>query len=404
MSRLKNLSRTAQAALSLAPLVIVLLLLEIGARVVCWQRFDAYGTHFSVMGNGRWIDHDLTVWGNRPRFLEHTLASQYNEFGMRVPIGQVAMPVKGDDDFWVFLLGGSAVAGMGSNQDGEWLKITGVGTHPIRDSIDGQLERLLQAEMPDRKVRVFNAAIASGTSLQSLLRYRELRNLGPDWVITMDGINDPPSLNPEEMTRDVIESAWKSHRFKRWPFREFRFLMRNSALCFLVGEYVYAKSGIIRTPVSSSRDLETYRKWLGQSGILGPVNPLGEGEPRATAAFFGHLNALQQELRADGVQHLLLIQPHLSLRDTTQLKSAERAVYNYYAKTGGRVHGFLSGLHTSAKGMGSIFPMSTPHEWEFEVFVDYCHFTAEANRRISEELSKAILSGGDYRPFSSSAS
>ncbi len=393
---LNQRARWVRAILSLLPLLLFALLGEAASRIICHLRFSPYHTHFSVMGNGRWADSDFTVWTNRPRFLEHTLQSQYNDLGFRVAPGDVTMPEKGADDFWVILLGGSTVGGMGSSQNRDWLKITGVGTHPIDESIDGYLESILRQGFPTKNVRVFNAAISSARALQSRLRYKELRRLRPDWVVSIDGVND--RLGEGKTTQEVIEEYWANHRFKRFPYREFRAAMRNSALLFLIGEYVYAKSGLIQTPVTSRQDEDVYRKWLRVPVATNPAPPTDEHTVRSQRALLAHLRGLDRDLNADGVPHLLLVQPHLSLRDTSRLFGVEKAVYNCYMARSAQ-NGFLLGAHQSLPVGKRIRSMESMHGWSGQVFVDYCHFTREANKRVAEEIGRHIMSAGEYEPF-----
>jgi len=43
--------------------------------------------------------------------------------------------------------------------------------------------------------------------------------------------------------------------------------------------------------------------------------------------------------------------------------------------------------------------MYAVHDWEDWVFLDYCHFSESANRKIADEIANFILSNGKDKPF-----
>jgi len=91
----------------------LIILIEIICRIIVWVEWSPYHTNLTIQGNARWISDSTSYWTNRPFFLEYDHSSQYNEIGMRVRAKDVFMPEKKENDFWVFLFGASAMAGMG---------------------------------------------------------------------------------------------------------------------------------------------------------------------------------------------------------------------------------------------------------------------------------------------------
>ena len=399
MKSKKRLSIWKMMLFSLVPFLAFLLILELGARVICAGRFAKYNTSIAVQGNSRWDRDSLTAWKNREGYLEYDDSSQYNEYGMRVRPGEFKMPVKDKNDFWVFLFGGSAIAGMGSNQDGQWLNITGVPTHSIDDSIDGQLEQVLQKAMPDKKVRVFNAAISAGNIIQSRMNYEKLKALKPDWIVSMDGVNDLHSLKEGENPYKILFDTWNAHPIYKFPYKEARWLMRNSAMAFLVGEYVFFKSGIIRNAKNVNQDRKIFEYWLdqhkGQKAAQPNPNP---DNLRAADSFMRELEKFNHTLKYDGQHYLLLIQPHLSMRNPDKLKDVELAIYHYRLSTAPFVDPFMNVVYKDVREKYSadkhVVPMDAMHGWDNWVFVDYCHFSKEANTKIAGGIADFILSGG----------
>jgi hypothetical protein len=297
----------------------------------------------------------------------------------------------------IFLLGGSAMAGVGSSQQGDWLKITGISTHPPSDSIDGFLAEMLQQSLGSKKVTVYNAAVASHALLQSHLTYRKLKPLEPDWIVSMDGINDPPELGTSQTTWQSLETRWRRHPVNRIHFRIARGLMRNSAFAFLVGEHLFFRSGIIRTARNSGQQPEIFAKWLGQGNLGSP--PASDPSPeqqRAVDAFTSTLRDFHRELTADGVPHLLLVQPHLSLRDPSRLQGTELALSNYQISLGpGPATSFMRALHQRVlhefMAVPEVLSLAPLHGSEESIFLDYCHLTKAANRYIAGLLAARIL-------------
>ena len=131
--------------------IILIIILELICRILVWNQFSPYHTSLDNQGKHKWINDTTLHWTHRPFYLEYNHSFQFNEIGMRMHPKDVFMPTKNENDFWVFLLGGSAMAGTGSNKNGEWFGITGVQDHPINESIDGYLEKFLQKKCLQKK-------------------------------------------------------------------------------------------------------------------------------------------------------------------------------------------------------------------------------------------------------------
>ena len=395
-----------RAVFSLLPALILLSSLELVAAALCRSRFADFHTGVRIQGDSAWAADPSLIWTNRPFYLHYDKSAQYNRYGMRVEPGQIDLPRKAAGELWVLCLGGSAMAGAGSARRGDWLRITGQSTHSIEHSIDGQLRSILQQSLPERKIRVFNAAVPAYSIAQSRLMYQKLRHLEMDWVISMDGFNEPVSLRREETIRDWLEAKWKKIPVNRFPLRQGRFLMRNSSFSFLFGERLLLGAGIIRNPAEARRDLEVFEHWLRKDGP--PQDGLeiepGPDRSRAVDRFLEALRDFDRELAADGQRHLLLVQPHLSLRDPSQAMPIERALLNYYAhRRDPGMDFFMQSLHrriaadfASSRQIVSTDALHDSSRW---IFLDDCHLALDANEIIAREISRHILSDGAYKPF-----
>ena len=360
---------------------------------------------YSIQGNSRWVADSNLVWTNRPFYLEYDKRSQYNELGMRVSAGDVFMPPQKKNEFWVFLFGGSAMAGMGSNKDGEWIDITGVGDHTIDESIDGYLLEYLQKALPNKKVRVFNTAVSGHTSYQSFIRYKLLKKYKPDWVVSMDGINDPKSLKNNESTYSYINDQWKNDPSQNSPMSYSLFVMSHSALLNKLKMYIYYKRQAIRTLTNTQSSSVIKNKWLNHKPEPIKYVDSNQYSMNAVNSFFSNLKEFKDTLDVDKQKYLLLIQPYMALRDTTKLYDTEKAVYNYFScnynndTTNTYINLVHKRLKSDFKNDKNIFSMDAIHNCDGWILVDYCHFTNDANKKIAEEISKYIISNGTYIPF-----
>ncbi|MGB8194755.1 MAG: hypothetical protein WCF67_22670, partial [Chitinophagaceae bacterium] len=217
---IKQWPRRKLIKFSIITIILVLMLLEIIFRIVFAVKYNGYHTSLYVQGNTIQMNDSALVFRNRPFYLSYYRHFQYNEEGMRTKPGEVFMPKKAADDYWVFLFGGSAMEGMASNKDGEWLDITGVAEYTQQQTIAGLLEEMLQKEMPLKKVRVFNAANSGFTILQSIKRYEQLSaKYQMDWVISMDGENEPPVLSQNQSVEAYIKERWNKSSIFNFPLK-----------------------------------------------------------------------------------------------------------------------------------------------------------------------------------------
>lgn len=120
-----SFGRKRKLLFGLVAVFLLFLLLEIIARGVFYFRFNKLTTSLGIQGNSLQMNDSQLVFRNRPLYVDYHFKYQNNEEGFKSAPGETEMPVKGENEVWVFLFGASAMEGMGSNKDGEWLDITG---------------------------------------------------------------------------------------------------------------------------------------------------------------------------------------------------------------------------------------------------------------------------------------
>lgn len=378
---------------------ILLLLVEGVFRIRFYFQYRDYSTSLSIQGNTIQQDDSLLVFRNRSFYLDYEKRYQHNAEGMRSKPGEVQLPEKKAGDYWVFLLGGSAMEGMGSNKDGEWLDITGKKDFPWNETIAWKLQEVLQQAMPDKKVRVFNAANSSFTLQQSYLRCKDLLSrYRADFVVSLDGQNNPETLAENQTVMDWSRADWAMRPTRYFPTSWILPLSTHSAAIYTLKQYNFHRREDRRTTRNAEEGYPRRTYWSGQP--LGKLT-FSERTPavdRAVNAYYEQLNRYDSLLTAKQIPHLLLLQPHLIFRDPAKLKDTEKAVWNYYcaAFNTAERNRFLLALREQFVPAGyenskTVRILSAPDSLDIPVFTDYCHFTPEANQYLVQWIAEQIL-------------
>lgn len=387
-------------AFSFIVCVLILLLTELIFRILFWSEIKGYNSSVFIQGNTIQMEDSSLVFRNRPFYLDYYRRFQYNEAGMRSKPADVWMPKKDSSDYWIFLFGGSAMEGMGSNKDGEWLDISGVGDYPWNENIAFYLQQLLQEKMPGKKVRVFNAANTSYTIEQSYLRYLQLSSLYKmDWVISMDGQNNPPSLAADETVLDFVRKDWQQNPAHKFPMKWILPLTRHSAFVNKLKQTIFHVKQQNRTQKNIESNYPRLGFWLNATSPVLRFKRVDESTDRAVNSFYGQLIQFDSVLNARNQKHLLLVQPHLIFRDSLMMNNTEKALLHYYrhAYNDSAMNSYLLEIRTRLKAKipnadsSTIQLMDRFDHISQPVFVDYCHFTKEGNLLIAKNLMQYIL-------------
>ena len=395
----KRWPRKKLLAYSLIVCILILLLIEFVFRILFWSEIKGYHSTVFIQGNTIQMEDSTLVFRNRPFYLDYYRRFQYNEAGMRSKPTDVWMPEKDSSDYWIFLFGGSSMEGMGSNKDGEWLDITGVGDYSWNENIAFYLQQLLQEKMPGKKVRVFNTANTSYTVEQSYLRYLQLSSLYKmDWVISMDGQNNPPTLATNETVLDYVRKDWEQNPAHKFPLKWILPLTRHSAFVNKLKQTIFHVKLQSRSQKNIDANFPRARFWLNSTPPALLFKRAEQGTDRAVNSFYDQLIQFDSVLNARNQKHLLLVQPHLIFRDVLKMNNTEKALLHYYrqAYNDSTMNSYLQEIRNRfttrvTNADSTIQLMNQVEQMNKQVFVDYCHFTKEANQLIAETLMQYIL-------------
>jgi hypothetical protein len=358
-------------------------------------------------------DYDLTpgicfpdnqVKGNRYEYA--------NNAGFRDP-----RPIslkKPDDEFRIFLTGGSTAFGLGAS--GQAAPVTNFYYIEHRETISHVLERILNttAPIPGKTIRVYNTAVWGYSYQHLLLRYvTKLRKYKPDLIVSLDGANEllPVSVPNEE-----------------WDyFREGQF---NGILRQIFAYNGAGLASYLTLWLKNNTFLMTFL-WRGadpfqamEGGMRAhrghapgkdakDVNPIFSSEERTrmvkenVAAVVRVLEDYHSVLENDGVPHIFALQPLLYLSKKPRhewekkVESLEEHKQYYLAPVDNLYEFMIERITESAHRKQYFLANFSDYfddtsEW---VFTDWCHLTAGANYLIAKEFANIIKENFFKRPL-----
>src|SRR5574343_754244 len=377
----------------------VLLLIEGGFRIWFYMQTKGMQTSLAIQGSSLQMEDEKLIFRNRPFYLDFQQKFQHNEEGMRVAPGDVRMPVKTEQDYWVFLFGASAMEGMGSNKDGEWMDITGQADYPWNETIAYYLQTYLQEMLPGKKVRVFNAANTSYTIEQSLERYKELSaTYQMDFVISMDGQNEPPVLGANETAFDFLRKDWSHRPTGKFPLSWIIPLTRHSAFAYQIKQQAYHRKARQRASRNESEGFPRKQFWLQQPAGRLQTTTADDSTQRAIKAYVESLQQFRRLLLEKKQKGRLILQQHLIFRHMEKADATEKDLWNYYcsAYNHPRTNTFLQMQRAAWAKEGFdndslLLNLSLYDSSSIPVFTDYCHLTTEMNKAVARQLAERIV-------------
>jgi hypothetical protein len=256
--------------------------------------------------------------------------------------------------------------------------------------------------MPDKRVRVFCAANSGFCVYQSMLQYQRLKALYKmDWVISMDGVNEPLIHSKDSSVRDLIKNEWSQYPIFRSPLKYIIPVTQHSVFINSLKQALFENKMSGRLKKAKQNNFPARTKWLTAAAAPLLYNADTQIIRNSVDSFFYYMKAFDRQLSMDNIPHLLFIQPHLTLRDTLKSSPTEKALLHYYESASynnAEFNMYIKEIHAGnelAQVSGRIYSLGFIHENNFETFVDYCHFSPEAIRQLAIFFAGCIISG-DY--------
>ena len=314
---------------------------------------------------------------------------------------------KPDNTYRIFLMGGSAVFGIG-----QFPPFAAV--HPYHQGYlsyslgpAGQLERYLQAQRPDMQFEVINAATSDRTLHQSMLYYLEtVSRFSPDMVINVDGYNDLYFGLMSGRHYAEIESRLEHYIDLLQNARTYRPHFMN-VLMLGYNEFLQ--------PMVNQRLKEQFYFEKDLDSEIYSLAAYKQHEPafiQSSQRFLQILEHYMAVLKADRVDFMFTLQPQLYRQINKQWSPIEdrmrrtvfgigpnispekidryilmsKYFFDHYlseaseARLVGQNYGFMD-LNAEIRHLTS----------DFELYVDYCHFTKQGSQTVAELIGRDVL-------------
>jgi hypothetical protein len=359
-------------------------------------------------------DYDLSpgvcILHNQPKGNRYEYA---NNAGFRDP-----RPIslkKPDDEFRIFLTGGSTAFGLGAS--GQAAPLTNFYYLEHRETISYMLEKILNATapIPGKTIRVYNTAVWGYSYQHLLLRYvTKLRQYKPDLIVSLDGANE---LGPVSA-----------------PTKEWNYFREGQFNGILQQIFAYDRPGLasyLTLWLKNNTFLMTLA-WNGTDPFLtmdtgirfhrGSAaaqdakgsNPGFTQEERSqmvtenVAAVVRVIEDYHSVLENDGVPHIFALQPllYLSKKPRHEMEKAVEQLGEHkqsYDAPSDKLYEFMIGRITESAHKKPYFLADFSDYFNDTsecVFTDWCHLTAGANYLIAKELANTIKEDFFKKPLS----
>jgi hypothetical protein len=312
---------------------------------------------------------------------------------------------KPDDEFRIFLTGGSTAFGLGAA--GQAAMVTNFYYIEHRETIAYVLERILNATapIPGKKIRVYNTAVWGYSYQHLLFRYMtKLRRYKPDIIVSLDGANEIGPVSVPEKDWDyfrqgqfngILRQVFSYNRSGLGAYATLWLKNNTFLMTFLwrgMDPFVTMEGrmrmhqdsvlGTDRTPASCGVSREERSRMLAEN----------------VSAVVRVTEDYHTVLENDGVPHIFALQPLLYLskkpRHKWETKVEPLAEHKqYYEVPTDQTYKYITErIAESARNGDYLLADFTEYfddtsEW---VFTDWCHLTAGGNYLVARELANII--------------
>lgn len=387
------------------PQIIILIFLFLVVSIIEAIFYVKFQNEFGRLGYtkkhlaiGRVQDSPYTVYEPVPNTINLKAKFRQNNYGLRC---ESDVAPKRENEFRIFILGGSGAIGQGAMQ--QFVRISGQGEYPSEFTIAAYLEEKLTKIHSEKEIKVFNAAVSGFTiSLQYNFYMGTIRKLNPDLIILIDGYNDIffPLDDPDYYRNDVDRKAWEFHPYKKnFIYRNGMKLMSKSYTFFYLGKKIFASK--------FKYDEKFYKKWLNEEKVVDydSLNVLfsrhEKNISKALDDILKRYEIFKNTCRLDSVEILFCPQPILTLKP--KKNDTEKACYNYllHWKNAplnqlpyfGLYEYYLKCFEEWAEEQNAAFVIlqNEVNKTDDQIFIDYCHLTLTGNEFISQILEEKIV-------------
>jgi len=353
----------------------------------------------SHLAQGRIQDSPHSIYEPIPNTINLKSGFRQNNYGFR---DEEDTQPKKDNEFRVFILGGSGAIGQGAMQ--QFIQISGQQEYPSKYTISAYLEEKLRNELSGVHVEVINAAVSGYKVHQEYSAYLGLlRNLDPDLLVLIDGYNDiffplDGKFNVNELDR----GAWENHTYKtNITYRYGMWLMSKSYTFFYLGKLLFTSK--------YEYEEDIYNKWLNAPNALDTTALKARFHEKFAEIEYGlddlfkRYEIFRRTCEVDSVDILFCPQPLLAIKP--QKTEMEVSLYNYLLSELGEdeemchhtayTHYLSRFDQWAARDSLNYLNLQTEIDKSSDqIFVDYCHLSFTGNELVADLVKDKILEMG----------
>jgi hypothetical protein len=306
--------------------------------------------------------------------------------------------VKPSDVFRVFVMGGSALYGIGSG-----------GIYPSHSALPNDktitafLEARINAELDKRgevrRVEIINAGVTAYETFQHLVYANEtLIDYDPDLFIFVDGFND-------WFRADPTYNAWKNYWYSSVMMTPY---LNHPSI--LIGAYQFSHSlasysnfaellfRVLHVRVRAVFAEESKKRWERAVPQLGPNLPEAE-RMYAKRTFLLSYQQIATLSTSIGAQNpLVFLQPVVTFEDRNTLSEPDREIYDITSmahpsfKSWENIRALLPGLFRSEDlEFHDIGRIGGSAEMGNQLYIDYCHLSSKGSQRVAELMYPSVM-------------
>lgn len=290
---------------------------------------------------------------------------------------------KKEGTYRVFFMGGSAAHGISSSRPFPVVHVYD------NQTIDAYLEKLLAEKFPEKKIEIINVAV-TGYKITQHTPYllSELLDYDPDMVIFFDGYNDHFNFNVNDhIYRDNIYQYWKPR------------LQQPSVdgLWDYFALWCSDFSGLARGYVAWKSQKDAFSRYVK---LPKPKSKFSSGElidGYMQVRKSGYLRAVEANLsllKANEIETIVCLQPGLIFRSEEIRSAKEEGLMEWVTNCSHRpiIYPYIKqdleklSNEFQVDFVDMIPEFSKPSTAGKDLFIDYCHLTAEGGELAAEVL------------------
>ncbi len=312
---------------------------------------------------------------------------------------------KPDDEFRIFLTGGSTAFGLGPI--GEAAVISDWRVIPYHETISHMLEMILNAANPleGKTIRVYNTAVWGYTYQHHVMRYvTKLRAYQPDLVISLDGANELDPISDLSDDWDYFRQGQYSNVMQEiFDYSDLGMAsyltlwLKNNTYCMT---WLWSQRDSFHSLSASLRRQQWQQDWSEIDEAFQRMSDT-ERSRRIDEHVRTVVNVVENyhyALANDRVAHLFVLQPWLYAgkkefhEREKKLLELDGRRYHYGLPSDGVYRHLIRRLTESANSRQYIMADFTRifDDTSAWVFTDWCHLTEGANYIIARYLANAV--------------